>query len=176
MLQWDGMENTPEQDKTQVSIYKKKVQLLIRENRSFFITGLIALVFIVYVFCLQLGTQILASLKTNIAELFTFKAQDGDKITSPDLSNTLANIKIDNATPNQVPKDKELDINGQISAISSGRVTYTKNKYIVQRGDSLASIAQKVYGDKNAWVRIAQANNLASPDLIEVGMELVIPR
>ncbi|PIP85731.1 hypothetical protein COW83_02705, partial [Candidatus Collierbacteria bacterium CG22_combo_CG10-13_8_21_14_all_43_12] len=87
-----------------------------------------------------------------------------------------ANIKIDNATPNQVPKDKELDINGQISAISSGRVTYTKNKYIVQRGDSLASIAQKVYGDKNAWVRIAQANNLASPDLIEVGMELVIPR
>lgn len=65
---------------------------------------------------------------------------------------------------------------GQTSSISSGQVTYTKNKYIVQEGDSLASIAEQVYGDGNAWIRIAQANGLDSPDAIEVGMELTIPR
>ena len=49
-------------------------------------------------------------------------------------------------------------------------------RYTVQLGDSLSIVAQKVYGDLNAWPRILDANNLASPDLIEVGMVLVIPR
>ena len=49
-------------------------------------------------------------------------------------------------------------------------------RYTVQLGDSLSIVAQKVYGDLNAWPRILEANNLASPDLIEVGMVLVIPR
>jgi nucleoid-associated protein YgaU len=67
--------------------------------------------------------------------------------------------------------------NGQISAISSDQVTYTKETYIVEEGDSLASIAGIVYGDRNAWVRIAEANNLLdNPDALEAGMELVIPR
>ena len=49
-------------------------------------------------------------------------------------------------------------------------------EYTVQLGDSLSIIAQKVYGDLYAWPKILEANNLASPDLIEVGMVLVIPR
>src|SRR3989338_346655 len=49
-------------------------------------------------------------------------------------------------------------------------------KYTVQLGDSLSIIAQKVYSDLYAWPRILDANNLVSPDLIEVGMVLVIPR
>ena len=49
-------------------------------------------------------------------------------------------------------------------------------RYTVQLGDSLSIVAQKVYGDLNAWPRILDANNLVSPDLIEVGMVLVIPR
>jgi len=49
-------------------------------------------------------------------------------------------------------------------------------KYTVQLGDSLSIIAQKVYGDLYAWPKLMDANNLASPDLIEVGMVLVIPR
>ena len=92
------------------------------------------------------------------------------------LSDRLTNKSINYISPAISPNIDKLETNGQISAISSGQVTYTKNKYIVQRGDSLASIAKKVYGDREAWVRIAKANNLASPDNIEIGMELVIPR
>ena len=65
---------------------------------------------------------------------------------------------------------------GQTSSIASTQVTYTQNKYIILEGESLADVAAKVYGDPNAWVRIAQANNIDNPDQIEVGMELVIPR
>ncbi len=51
-----------------------------------------------------------------------------------------------------------------------------QEKYIVQPGDSLSLIAQKVYGDLYAWPKILQANNLQNPDQIEVGMILNIPR
>lgn len=71
------------------------------------------------------------------------------------------------------PKPEEI---GQTSSIASSQVTYTQNKYIILEGESLADVAAKVYGDPNAWIRIAQANNITDPDLIEVGMELVIPR
>ena len=65
---------------------------------------------------------------------------------------------------------------GEISTISSAQVTYVENKYIVQPGDSLSIIAQRVYGDIFAWPSIMNANNLLSPDSIEAGMVLIIPR
>jgi len=51
-----------------------------------------------------------------------------------------------------------------------------ENKYIVQPGDSLSIIAQKVYGDIFSWPKIMNANNLLTPDSIEAGMVLIIPR
>jgi len=169
------MNDTSEQENSIHTVYKEKLGTLIAENRSFFITGLIALVFIVYIFFLQLGDKIIVQFKNNIVSFLTFDTT-GSAEPSSNLSSKLSNKSIDYLTPSQAPNPQRLEVNGQISAISSEQVTYTKNKYVVQKGDSLALIAQKVYGDRNAWVRIAQANNLASPDLIEVGMELVIPR
>lgn len=51
-----------------------------------------------------------------------------------------------------------------------GRQTYT-----VQPGDNLSKISKRYYGDANKYPVIAQANNLADPDKIKVGQELVIP-
>jgi len=65
---------------------------------------------------------------------------------------------------------------GEISATQTEQVTYTEGKYVVQPGDSLSIIAQKVYGDLYAWHRILQANNLLNADQIEIGMILTIPR
>lgn len=65
---------------------------------------------------------------------------------------------------------------GEISSISTSKITFTEGKYIVQPGDSLSLISQKVYGDLYLWPRILQANNLQNPDQIEVGMILTIPR
>lgn len=48
--------------------------------------------------------------------------------------------------------------------------------YTVQAGDWLSKIAGRAYGDIYSFEKIAQANNLANPDAIEVGMTIKIPR
>lgn len=68
-------------------------------------------------------------------------------------------------------KPRQLTI-GETSSVQS---SYNKTKYIVQPGDSLSIIALKFYGNLYAWPKIMEANNLSSPDNIEVGMELIIP-
>ncbi|GHG06105.1 hypothetical protein GCM10017783_18360 [Deinococcus piscis] len=47
--------------------------------------------------------------------------------------------------------------------------------YTVQAGDTLSKIAQRYYGDMNAYGKIAQYNNIANPDHIEVGQKIRIP-
>jgi LysM repeat protein len=47
--------------------------------------------------------------------------------------------------------------------------------YVVKGGDTLSAIAQKFYGDANLYPKIAEANGIANPDLINVGQELTIP-
>jgi len=49
------------------------------------------------------------------------------------------------------------------------------NEYVIQSGDSLASIAQEVYGDPTLWREIAQANDLSEPYALTVGDTLDIP-
>ena len=47
---------------------------------------------------------------------------------------------------------------------------------IVMSGDSLWKIAVRNYGDGYKWTEIAKANNIKSPNLIEVGQKLVLPK
>jgi nucleoid-associated protein YgaU len=48
-------------------------------------------------------------------------------------------------------------------------------EYVVQTGDSLAAIAQEVYGDPTLWREIADANDIDAPFSLTVGDTLVIP-
>lgn len=52
------------------------------------------------------------------------------------------------------------------------------NSYVVVKGDSLAKIALRAYGDSYAWTKIWNANkkNITKPSLIYSGNVLVIPR
>jgi nucleoid-associated protein YgaU len=47
--------------------------------------------------------------------------------------------------------------------------------YTVAGGDTLSAIAERFYGDANLYPKIAEANGIANPDLINVGQELTIP-
>jgi nucleoid-associated protein YgaU len=49
--------------------------------------------------------------------------------------------------------------------------------YVIEAGDTLAKIAQKVYGDASRWKEIFEANQdaIQNPDMIEVGQKLKIP-
>ncbi len=49
--------------------------------------------------------------------------------------------------------------------------------YLVQKGDTLQSLALRYYGTRSAWEKIYQANRsgLPSKDQLKVGQQLVIP-
>ncbi len=50
--------------------------------------------------------------------------------------------------------------------------------YVVAEGDTLAVIANKVYGDSSLWQKIYDANKDvigSDPDHIQIGMKLTIP-
>jgi nucleoid-associated protein YgaU len=49
------------------------------------------------------------------------------------------------------------------------------SEYVVQSGDSLAAIAQEVYGDPTLWREIAEANDIQAPYSLTVGDTLAIP-
>lgn len=48
-------------------------------------------------------------------------------------------------------------------------------KYVVQKGDTLWSIAEITYGSGFNYPDIAAANKLANPSVIEIGQELILP-
>src|SRR5581483_2653268 len=47
--------------------------------------------------------------------------------------------------------------------------------YTVQAGDTLWDIATRYYGDGRQYPKIARANNIADPDVINIGVVLKIP-
>ncbi|MBL8924905.1 MAG: LysM peptidoglycan-binding domain-containing protein [Pseudonocardia sp.] len=64
----------------------------------------------------------------------------------------------------------------QVSAAPAApEPTPAPQTYTVQRGDTLSAIAKRFYGHANEYHRIAAANNIANPDLIHPGQQLVIP-
>jgi LysM repeat protein len=60
-------------------------------------------------------------------------------------------------------------------AAPSPSATAAPQTYTVQRGDTLSAIAKRFYGHAGEYRRIATANNIANPDLIHPGQQLVIP-
>lgn len=60
-------------------------------------------------------------------------------------------------------------------SLSKAKKEKKPKTYVVQEGDSLSSIAEKFYGDLYQWPKLMEVNKLTNPDLIEVGMVLVIP-
>jgi len=54
-------------------------------------------------------------------------------------------------------------------------LTPSPSPYIVQSGDDLWTIAEKVYNDGFKWVEIAKANNITNPSTIYKGDKLIIP-
>jgi len=173
-----------EQDVQTTSDYKKLTTDLIRENLFAFAIGGLIFFGAIASIGFGYGNGIQSSIEnqtTKIAQVFSTSSASNDNVNK--IAQSVRDQSIDYISP--VPQTKEsptenLGIvaqeSGQISAISSSQVTYKKNRYTIQPGESLQDVSKKVYGDSNAWIRIAQANNIENPDHIEVGMELIIPR
>lgn len=63
---------------------------------------------------------------------------------------------------------------GIVSNNSPDTSAVQQQSYVVKDGDTLWSIAQQFYGDGSQYRKIADANNITSPDAITSGQKLVI--
>ena len=97
-------------------------------------------------------------------------------IESP--STTPANDTADDVSDTtETPSETSIEVPAEqpISGISAIPDTQI---YVVVEGDSLSEIAAQLYGDIFAWTKLYDANREIigdNPDLIEIGMELVVP-
>lgn len=79
-------------------------------------------------------------------------------------------------TPAATPTPAPSSDNAQADAASWG-TPISDNTYTVVEGDWLSTIAARAYkGDVMAYQKIAIANNISNPDVIEPGMVLTLPR
>ena len=67
------------------------------------------------------------------------------------------------------------DIMAEIAVDSSLPAPPAAQSYTVQPGDTLSKISKAFYGNASQYMKIAEANNIENPDLIQVGQKLVIP-
>lgn len=112
--------------------------------------------------------------------------QDGYKFTDIAKANQLADENIlAVGQVLEIPKveaaavanniDTNLGTGGAINQTIWGE-KISGDTYTVVDGDWLSKIAGRAYGDIMAYTKIAQANNITNPDLIEPGTVLKIPR
>lgn len=59
-----------------------------------------------------------------------------------------------------------------VEAKSSPDLTHVR---VVQEGDTLPLMAQRIYGDASFYIQIAQANNLSTFKKLKVGSQLIFP-
>lgn len=75
---------------------------------------------------------------------------------------------------------KKAELDKKMESMSMQPSTFgqmmTDSNYVVKEGESLWSIAVKVYGDGYRWPEIAKVNNLWYPDWITAGTTIVLPK
>ncbi len=105
--------------------------------------------------------------------------QNGYMYTEIAKANNLASV--DQIETGQVLEIPKVDTKTQSLGTGGGNTTIwgpriEGDKYTVTEGDWLSTIAGRAYGDIMAFDKIAKANNISNPDLIEPGTVLTIPR
>lgn len=117
----------------------------------------------------------IAEKEYNSGYKWTLIAQ-ANKIQNPDLIEVGKLLVIPSDSKNQ---DQQTVQENTLNPPSQGQKETSRQtqikKYIVKRGDYLWAIAEKEYNNGYRWVDIAHANNLANPDIIHAGNELIIP-
>lgn len=99
----------------------------------------------------------------------------GQVLEIPKLENAIVSSS-EPPTDELIPgEDKEQATGGATNQSAWGEII-EDDTYTVKDGDWLSKIAGRAYGDIMAYGKIAEANNISNPDLIEPGMVLKIPK
>lgn len=104
----------------------------------------------------------------------------GQVLQIPKLEDQSTVLPVESALPSPSPSEEvqvmEQEAKGGAENQTVWGESITANTYTVVEGDWLSTIAGRAYGDIYAYDKLAKANNIANPDLIEIGMTLKIPR
>ncbi len=112
------------------------------------------------------------------------KIAAANNITNPDIVEAGMKLRIPqellaktDATPPTATPGVQDPGTGQIDGGMTGQANPASKEYIVEEGEGLWQIAQKVYGDGNVYLEIARANNLDpnNPQAVYPGMKLIMP-
>lgn len=102
----------------------------------------------------------------------------GQELTLPEVGTAEAMTETKTAEPTVAVTVKvEEKMEGKVettAATTGGKIEGTS--YVVQKGDTLMTIAERAYGNKALYTRIMSANGLRNPNRIEVGMTLKLSR
>jgi hypothetical protein len=81
------------------------------------------------------------------------------------------------ALEKQLKQSPDVATEGRVGGFGDERSTTHTKTYLVQEGDTLSIISQKVFGDTSHWPAIFEANRdqLSRPDQVRVGQRLILP-
>ncbi len=99
-----------------------------------------------------------------------------NNITNPDQLETGQTLQIPALPSTQQDQQDTQNLGTEDENTTVWGLKIDGNTYTVIDGDWLSTIAGRAYGDIQAFDKIAQANNISDPNLIEPGTVLTIPR
>jgi nucleoid-associated protein YgaU len=173
--------------------YKKSTHLLLKEKTPLFVAGvgmffLVAAPFI-KMYATRTNTQLHESKSIRVENVKIYTVQAGDdlwKIAEKVYGSGYNAYDI--AKANKLTEPFTLSENQMLVIPSIAAKTPTQgevtekaasiqkiNEYIVQPGDFLWQIAEKVYGDGNQMGKLIEANNIPYPYNVEEGQKLIVP-
>jgi len=107
------------------------------------------------------------------------KIAEANKLANVDIIEVGQSLEIPKAEDTEVAQTAE-DNNDEGTGGAVNQTIWGEkiegDTYTVAEGDWLSTIAGRAYGDVMAYEKIAQANNIVNPDLIEPGTILTLPR
>lgn len=127
--------------------YQSRINKLITEKRTSFLVGMLVVAF-------AFGIVTISVIKN--ASVLTSVAQ--------------SNLQKGMVLSTQTQKNKEKgDITPKAAAVKN-------NTYVVQEGETLSTIAQKIYGNMDMWTELVKLNTIANPDVVPAGTVLIIKK
>ncbi len=135
-----------------------------------FVTGFIFVSLGAIWFCAnpQQDNKTASSGQTSEAVSFDNEAK---KKQSSSVSNELSQTFTEHA-PLILSSSQEPEITSELPPLPSSK---SVKLYIVEKGDTLSLIAEKVYGNKDMWHKIRDANKIQNINALHPGTKLIVP-
>ena len=103
--------------------------------------------------------------------LFRSEQPESDKSDGDAVEGLLKDVNVQKADSEDLKEESEANEGDQTEALSRNVTRY----YKVEKGDTLYTICQKIYGDISQVEKICELNDISDPDRIRSGQKIILP-